>query len=79
METVIKIYNGDIPGVVMSEDTYQEAISQADDEALRAWSEQKTAELVKYIKEDKAAQGIYIVAPNRKPSRIIPLLQRIGK
>ncbi len=79
METVKKIHNGDIPGVVMPEDIFQEAISQADDEALRTWNEQKTAELVKYIKGDRAAQGIYIVAPNRKPSRIIPLLQRLAE
>lgn len=79
METIKKIYNKDIPGVVMPEETYQEAISQANDEGLRIWSERKTAELISHIKQSEAAQGIYIVAPNRKPSRIVPLLQRIDE
>lgn len=79
METIKKIHNGDIPGVVMPEEIYQEAVSQANDERLRTWSERKTAELISHIKQNVSAQGVYIVAPNRKPSRIIPLIQRVGK
>lgn len=79
IRTVESIRSNKVVGVTIPDETYEEAIYYRDDPlALRTWGIQKASELVRFVEESGMAQGIYIVAPLKKPGQLIDLIQTIN-
>ena len=77
--TVDNIRNGNIKGVELSEETYQEAESFRDNaKALKAWGIEKAVKTTKYIKENTLAQGVYVVAPLRQPDQLVEFVKALN-
>lgn len=79
LHTVENIRNNKVTGVSIPDEVYEEATGyQNDAEALRDWTMRKTSELVRFVEENGLAQGVYIVAPLKKPGQLIDLVQAIN-
>lgn len=77
--TLESIHAGKIAGVVIPEEVYEEYKAKTDPEELREYGVFKAVELIKYIKAQKLANGVYVVAPFRKPSQIAELITKLNR
>lgn len=79
LRTVENIRGNKVVGVNIPDEIYEEALSHKNDPlALRTWGIQKASELVRFAEESGVAQGVYIVAPLKKPGQLIDLVQTIN-
>lgn len=79
IKTVENIKHDKITGVSIPNEVYEEACGFRENEGLlRAWSFEQTAKLIEKIKQENLAQGVYIVAPLRKPGQLVDLVERIN-
>lgn len=79
-ELLEKIRAGKIEGVVIPNEVYEETQPLVSDKAcFKDWSERQTAEIVAYIRAEQLAQGVYIVAPYRRSSEIIPFITSLAR
>lgn len=74
-KTIAAIQQGKIVGVNIPDDIYHEAQRHISQGTLGAWGIEKARSLVAYIRDEKLARGIYIVAPSRNPLLIIDLVK----
>ena len=77
VRTVDNIHSGKIKGVVIPETIYEKANKfreKPDD--LKKWAMEHVEDIMSYVKEKKIGQGVYIVAPLRKPSSIVNLTKK---
>lgn len=77
LTTVEKIRQGRIDGVILPDEIYNEALTQPVDDKVRQWGIQKAADLIEQIRQERIAQGVYIVAPLRQPIQLIDLLLKV--
>lgn len=77
-KTVEAIYNGRIPGVLISanDHAYAEGLKD-DEEKLAEWGFEQAEKVVKFLREHTKADGVYIVAPSRNPLTVLKLFKKI--
>lgn len=77
-KTIEAIYQNKIVGVKIPQKVYDEAqkyFSNTND--LESWGLTRAYVLIRKIREEKLASGVYIVAPSRNPLTITPLVQAV--
>lgn len=77
IKTIENIRNGNIVGVVLPDDVYEESKNYSKEQGtLLSWGMNNASELMSEIKEKQLAQGVYIVAPARNPASLTVLLRK---
>ncbi len=77
VRTVENIRAGKVTGVTIPDHTYESAITFGSSESLREWSAIEAVKLIEYIRRNQLAQGVYLVAPLRKPSQLVNLVEMV--
>lgn len=76
--TVTNIRDGKVIGVTIPDEIYESANGHTSSETLLTWSSNQSYELIRYIQAYNLANGVYLVAPLRKPSQLVNLAERIS-
>lgn len=76
--TLQNIRSGKVVGVEVPDEIYEEGIAYGNDAMLQEWGIRKAHELATVIRENTMAQGIYIVAPLKKPGQLTQLIEKIN-
>lgn len=78
-KTVEAIKSGVVDGVVLEDAVFTEASHYWENEKnLERWGLERAAETAAFIRDQKLAQGIYIVAPSRNPLLSAQILKNSG-
>lgn len=75
-KTIDTLHAGKVAGVLLPDDIYNKSKVYSED-VLKQWSEEETVKLITYIKDHQLAQGIYLVAPVRKPGNLTSIVKRL--
>ena len=77
--TVVNLYEGKIPGVVLDDESFLLARQFfGDDKSLERWGLERAAETITRIRNNRLAQGVYLVAPSHNPLLSIEVLRTAG-
>lgn len=80
LKTLEVIHDGKIVGVKLPDSVFNQAQEYATDpELLKMWGKLQAYELVRWIRETKTANGVYLVAPTRNPLLLTDLIEAAVK
>lgn len=77
--TLGAIRRGDVSGVVMPDDMAKEIEALKSDDDIRKWGIDSSLDFIEKIKAIKDIQGLYLVAPRRKPELILDVWDSLSR